>query len=118
MKIAVTATGSDPKNDVEPRFGRAPWFLFYDMESGAWEAADNSGNTGMAHGAGLQTAETVARKGATAVITGHCGPKAMEALAAAGVRVYLGDARTAEEAVKAFQAGQLREISEPNGPRR
>ena len=116
MKIAVTATGSQPTSEVDSRFGRAPWFLFHDTETRSWEAVANKNNAAAPHGAGIQTAENVVRLGAEAVITGHCGPKAYQVLSAAKVKIYLGDARTVEEALRAFEGGQLRELNEANGP--
>lgn len=116
MKIAITSTGSSPKNDVESRFGRTPWFLVYDTETSAWTPVENTDSGAMAHGAGIQTAEKLAKSGSKVVITGSCGPKAMQTLQAAGVQVFLGDARTVEEALKGYQAGQLKELTGPNGP--
>jgi predicted Fe-Mo cluster-binding NifX family protein len=116
MRIAISAAASTPDREVDSRFGRAPWFLIHDTESGSWEAVSNQASIEALHGAGIQAAQTVARQGVNAVITGHCGPKAFQVLAAAGLKVFRGDARTVKEAVAAFQAGQLCELHESNGP--
>jgi predicted Fe-Mo cluster-binding NifX family protein len=115
MKIVVSAKGASPESDVDPRFGRASCFLIFDTGSGAWQAVDNASAISAAHGAGIQSAETVCRLGAEIVISGHVGPKAFTVLAAGGVKIYQGDARTAREAVEAFQSGQLQELGDANG---
>jgi predicted Fe-Mo cluster-binding NifX family protein len=116
MKIAVSATGPQPTDEVDPRFGRTPWFLIYDTEARTWQSVSNQDNLNAPHGAGVQAAQAVARLGVATVITGHVGPKAHQVLSAAEIRIYRGDARGAEEAVRAFERGQLRELTEPNGP--
>jgi predicted Fe-Mo cluster-binding NifX family protein len=114
MKIVVSAKGATPESDVDPRFGRASCFLVFDTGSGAWQSVDNAPAISAAHGAGIQSAETVCGLGAEIVISGHVGPKAFTVLAAGGVKVYQGDARTARQAVEAFQRGQLPELSDSN----
>ena len=116
MKIVVSAKGNAPESEVDARFGRAACFLVFDTERGAWQSAGNVPAQSAAHGAGIQSAETVCRLGANIVISGHVGPKAFAVLKAAGVRMYRGDARTAQEAVEAFQRNQLPELHDSNGP--
>jgi len=89
---------------MDARFGRAALFLVYDTETNAWDVLDNADNRDAAHGAGIVAAETVARSGATVLLTGQCGPKAMDALQRAGVRVVEGEEGTAEQAVQRFLA--------------
>lgn len=115
MKIVVSAKNGTPESEVDPRFGRASHFLVFETEGGAWQAVDNASALSAAHGAGIQSAETVCRLGAKAVISGHVGPKAFTVLSAAGVRVYRGDARTARAAVEDFQRGQLPELKDSEG---
>jgi predicted Fe-Mo cluster-binding NifX family protein len=114
MKIVVSAKGATPESEVDPRFGRAACFLVFDTGNGVWQAVDNAPAISAAHGAGIQSAETVCRLGAEIVISGHVGPKAFTVLAAGGLKIYQGDARTAREAVEAFQRGQLPELSDSN----
>lgn len=116
MKIVVSAKGTTPESEVDPRFGRAAHFLVFDTGDGTWEPMENSQALSAAHGAGIQAAETVCRRGAGVLITGHVGPKAFAVLSAGGVKVYRGDARTAREAIDGFQRGQLTELSDSNGP--
>lgn len=107
MKIAVTATAESPAQAIDQRFGRARLFLVNDSETGQWTVIDNSQDYQAAHGAGVQSARHIVDSGATALVTGNCGPKAFAVLKAAGVAVYQGFTGTAEEAVAAVHAGSL-----------
>jgi predicted Fe-Mo cluster-binding NifX family protein len=109
MKIAFTATGETMESPLDSRFGRAPKFLIYDLGSGAFEVVDNQQNLNAAQGAGIQSAETVARHGARALVTGHCGPKAFRVLQAAGIKVYSTDAPTVAAALELYRSGKLME---------
>ena len=107
MRIAVSSTGTTLESQVDPRFGRAAFFLLVDTDSGSVSAHDNAQNLNAAQGAGIQAAETVSRLGAEAVITGHCGPKAFRTLRAAGIQVVVGPEGTVADAVEQFKAGKI-----------
>ena len=109
MKIAFTTSGSDLNAPLDSRFGRAPKFLVYDLDSETFEVVDNQQNLNAAQGAGIQSAETVARLGAKALVTGHCGPKAFRVLLAAGIKIFNTDAPMVAEALEQYRAGKLTE---------
>ena len=113
MKVVVTSTGTDTDSRVEPRFGRAPYFLLVDTASGEFTALDNAGGVEAVQGAGVQAAEAVSRSGAECLLTGHCGPKAYRALAAAGIVVYTGASGTISEAVEQLHSGELERADGP-----
>jgi predicted Fe-Mo cluster-binding NifX family protein len=114
MRIAITATGKDVSSEVDPRFGRAKYFVVVDTDTNAATAHDNAQNLNAAQGAGIQAGETVSRLGAQAVITGNVGPKAFRILNAAGIKVYLSGAGTVADAIRKFKAGELPEASAAN----
>jgi predicted Fe-Mo cluster-binding NifX family protein len=107
MKIAVTAQGGTLTSDLDPRFGRAKWFIIVDTETGEHEAMDNSEGAGAPSGAGIASGQRIADSGAQAVITGHCGPNAERVLSAAGIRIIERTGGTVAEAMEAFERGQL-----------
>jgi len=87
MKIAITATGNTLDSMVDPRFGRASWFLIVDTDTKALiEAIDNTTGKAAAHGAGISAAAQIADKGVEALLTGRVGPKALPVLEKAGVK--------------------------------
>lgn len=110
-KIAITAAGPSLDSQVDPRFGRCPHFLLVDTETEALEAlanpsADTPGG-GFGGGAGIRSAQLMASRGVSCVLTGNCGPGAHEALTAAGIEILVGCMGTAREALARYRAGQL-----------
>ena len=114
MKIAVTSTGKDLDSPVDPRFGRAPYFLIVDSESLEFEVVDNKENANALKGAGIQAASTVSQKGAQVLLTGFCGPNAFKAMKAGKIGVANNAEGTVREAVKAYLEGKLPLAEEPN----
>lgn len=106
-KIAVTSMGETMESPVDPRFGRARYFVVYDLDDDNWDVVDNGSAMDAAQGAGIQAAQRVARTGAGAVATGHCGPKAFRALQSAGVDVFVGAEGTVREVVDRYRRGEL-----------
>ncbi|MBN1343202.1 MAG: NifB/NifX family molybdenum-iron cluster-binding protein [Phycisphaerae bacterium] len=107
MKIAVTSQGTTLDDAVDPRFGRARYFLVVDTDDDSVEPISNEVNLNAAQGAGIQSAQAISGQGVKAVLTGHCGPKAFRALAAAGIQVHTGASGTIREALAAFKAGGM-----------
>lgn len=113
MKVCITSRGDTLDSAVDMRFGRCTYFLFVDTENLAFEAVKNP-NIETSGGAGIDSALLVARKGAKAVLTGHCGPNAFHALQAAGLEVFLGIAGTVRRTVELFKEGGLEASAGPD----
>ena len=113
MTIAITATGKDMSSNVDPRFGRAKYFIVVDTDTNEAAAHDNTQNLNAAQGAGIQAGETVARLGAAAVITGNVGPKAFAALRAGGISVFIGAGGSVRETIDQLKAGRLKQAEKP-----
>lgn len=113
MKIAITSAGTDLTSQVDPRFGRCPYFIIIDPDTEEFEALENPNVQAMG-GAGIQSAQLIASKGAEIVLTGSCGPNAFQTLSAAGVKVITGIVGTVKEAISRFKSGQLQPIQAPN----
>jgi predicted Fe-Mo cluster-binding NifX family protein len=107
VKIAVTAQGRELASEVDPRFGRAKYFIVVDTDSGKFTAHDNSQNLNAAQGAGIQAGQNVVELGVEAVITGNVGPKAYATLHAGKVKAYIGASGSVAESLEAFKAGKL-----------
>jgi predicted Fe-Mo cluster-binding NifX family protein len=107
MKIAVTSTGTNLDSEVDPRFGRAPYFLIVDSETFEFEVLDNKENVNALKGAGIQAAGMVSKKGAEVLLTGFCGPNAFKAMSAAKIGVANNAGGTVREAVLAYLDGKL-----------
>lgn len=107
MKIAFTATRGELETELDNRFGRCAKFLIYDLSNDTFEAIDNQQNLNATQGAGIQSAETIARQGVGALVTGHVGPKAFRVLTAAGIKIYTTNAGTVTEALELYRTGEL-----------
>ena len=115
MKICITSSGETLSSLVNPRFGRCPYFLVVDSESGEVTAVKNTG-VRASRGAGVTAAQIVSDLGCEAVITGNVGPNAFYALNAAGIKIYTGAlGRTCEAVLKDYNEGKLSEVLAPTG---
>jgi len=115
--IAVTSEGPKLTDMVDPRFGRAAGFVVVDLGTMATSYIDNGGSQAMAQGAGIQAAENVAKAGAGVVLSGFVGPKAFQALSAAGIKVVQNvENMTVGQAVDKFKGGELTVAQAPNAP--
>lgn len=113
MKIAITATGNTLDSMVDPRFGRAAWFLIVDTTTmQLLEAIDNTAGKEAAHGAGINAAAQVADKGVEALLTGRVGPKAMPILEKAGVQAVNDVSGTIMDAISKY-SGQPKTAPRP-----
>jgi predicted Fe-Mo cluster-binding NifX family protein len=111
MRIGIASEGPDMASRVSDRFGRTPYFIIYDMETGDFEAVDNSSVGG---GAGIRAGNLLASKGVEYVITGGgVGPNAHEALSAAGIKVIGNFKGTVSEAIEKFKKGELQVTQNP-----
>lgn len=115
MKVAITSSAKTLADPIDMHFGRAKFFILADTETGKAVAHDNAQNLHAAQGAGIQSAETVARLGAAAVITGSVGPKAYRALREAGIQIALVEAVCpGTEALRRFKDNELPVLDKPN----
>lgn len=108
MKLAVSSKGKDFDSEVDPRFGRCPYFLVVDTETMNFEALSNE--SAMASGgAGIQAAQDVAKAGVDVVLTGNIGPNAFQTLKAAEIKVITGVIGTVRETVEKYKSTGLEE---------
>jgi len=114
MKLAITSTGKELISDLDPRFGRAKYFILVDPESLEYEVVENKQNLNSPQGAGIQAAKTIVDRKADVLISGNCGPKAFHVLSAAGVKVVTGAKGRVMDGITQFGSGQLHESAEAN----
>jgi len=110
--ICVSAVADSLDAQVDPRFGRCPYFVIVDSETMEFEAVPNTASSHMG-GAGIQAAQTVASKGVNVVLTGNVGPNAFQALSATGIKVLTGVFGTVRKAVERYKRGELKEAGSP-----
>jgi len=114
MKIAITAQGKELSSEIDLRFGRAKWIIVVDSETGDFAAHDNVVNLNAVQGAGIQTGQNIANLDVEVVITGNVGPNAFKTLNTGGVKIFLAQKQTVQEALDLFKVGKLKEVGGAN----
>ena len=109
MKIAIPV--DDTKKAVCVSFGRAPYMLFKDLNSGAEELLENPAAEAQG-GAGLKAAQFLVDNEADGLITIRCGENAAEVLQVAEMKIYEAD-KTLDAAANlaACAEGKLPELT-------
>lgn len=88
-KVCFTSLGKDLSSELDPKFGRARYFLIVEPQTSKVEILENP-NREAVQGAGIQTAQLISRKDVSTVVTGRCGPNAQRVLESSGIRVIEG----------------------------
>ena len=114
MKIAVSVENPNLDAQVDPRFGKASYFVVVDSETMAWEAVENQQSLDLPQGAGIQAAWTVLKRSPGVMLTGNCGPRAYKVLEARGIQICVGVKGTAREAVQGYLEGRYKPAKGPN----
>jgi len=113
MKVAITSSGNNLQSNVDPRFGRCPYYIIYDTESGSFKAVENKSSLA-AGGAGIQAAQSISDMKAEAVITGNVGPNAFRVLSAASIKIYSGATGSINSVIEKFKKGEYKETAGPD----
>lgn len=106
MKVAVTSQGVDMNSTVDPRFGRAKFFVLIDTETGEFITHNNAQNLNAVQGAGIRAAENVVSLGVAEVITGSVAPRTFAVLQADDVQAYVGAIRSVHDVGKHLKDGR------------
>ena len=117
--IAISSEGPSLDDAVDPRYGRAGGFIIAKIpeDDGEPEISylDNGDAQLLAQGAGIATTEHLVNCGVNVVLSGYVGPKAFEALQAAGIAVVQDmDKMTTGEALRRFRQGLCQEAQAAN----
>ncbi len=112
MKICITSQGDNLDAEVDPRFGRAVYFLIVDTENMESEAIQNP-YIQAGGGAGIQAAQFVANKDVEAIITGNIGPNSFQVLTEAGLSIISGVSGSVKSAIEKYKNGELKSVENP-----
>jgi len=113
MKLIITSSSDNLNGDMDPRFGRCPFFILVDSETFEFEAIQNPAVSAPG-GAGIQAAQFIAEKKVDAVISGNYGPNAYGVLGAASMDLYrVNSPMLVKAAVEAFNSGELQKVDQP-----
>ncbi|MDL1968431.1 MAG: NifB/NifX family molybdenum-iron cluster-binding protein [Deltaproteobacteria bacterium] len=114
MKIAVTSSGKNLESNVDPRFGRAAYFIIVNPETMDYEVVENIQNLSLPQGAGIQAGQTIAGNNVDVLFTGNCGPKAFKVLQSAGIKIITNVKGSVLDAISMYKKGELETTNGPN----
>ena len=114
VNVAITSEGKELDSKVDPRFGRAAYFIIVDPETMAFEVVENSQNLNLPQGAGIQAGKTIVDQKVDVLLTGNCGPKAFQVLQSGGVKVITSVAGQVRDAILQFKNNELKEAENAN----
>lgn len=112
MKIFISSQGETLNSQADPRFGRTPFFIKYDLLSKTWEVNKNNA-INRSGGAGVAASQFLIDNGAKAAISGRFGPNAYRALKSAGIRMFKfnNTSQSISEVIEAFENDKLEEVN-------
>jgi predicted Fe-Mo cluster-binding NifX family protein len=114
-KIAICSEGPGLDDLLDSRFGRAAGFIIIDPDTLIFEYVNNGASQAASQGAGIQAAEILSRTKVKAVLTGSVGPKAFQALQAAGIKIGQNlENMTVRQALERYKKGQVEWATQPN----
>ncbi|MDD5662125.1 MAG: NifB/NifX family molybdenum-iron cluster-binding protein [Candidatus Omnitrophica bacterium] len=113
MKICITSEGKTLDSKVDSRFGRCQNFIFFNTDTGNFEAQENA-NLQFQGGAGIQSGQLMVSKGVKAVLTGNIGPNAHQVLSAAGISIFTEVSGTVKEAIDGYKNGKYKPADAPS----
>ncbi len=102
MKIAISSLGQEINAQIDPRFGRCRFFAVVDTRDMQLAVFENE-NADQTGGAGIQSATFLINKGVDLVITGRCGPNAMDVFNEQGIQVITDQTGTVEAAIERYK---------------
>ncbi|MGI6072962.1 MAG: NifB/NifX family molybdenum-iron cluster-binding protein [Lachnospiraceae bacterium] len=106
MRIAIPVDEKTLESNVCVSFGRAPYFLIYDVKNKESIFIENSAATSTG-GAGIKAAQIIADNRANALLTLRCGQNAADVIKSADIKIYKTTAGSAKDNIDAFIAGKL-----------
>jgi predicted Fe-Mo cluster-binding NifX family protein len=113
MRICIpTETNEGRLAKVYGHFGSALYFTIYDSGKDNFEVIDNSNQHhahGMCHPMGALNGKNI-----NAVVCGGMGARALQKLNEGGIKTYRAVAGTADEIIKKYKQGELKEITMEN----
>ena len=111
MKIAISSTGKTVNDKIAEVFGRCAYFIIAEIKDKQIEKTEviANDNTEQMSGAGIATAQLMAKKNINVVITQNMGPRALDVLKQFNIAIYQGSG-IIKEAIQDYIDGKLKEI--------
>jgi len=111
MIIMISSKGNTLQSQPSLRFGRAPFYIEYNLSDDAWNAHKNEA-VKASSGAGVAASQYIINHQASAVISGRFGPNAQRALSYANIKMLTFDETydTIQSVIEGYKSNQLKEF--------
>ncbi len=101
MRICFTAQGTSIEDEIDPRFGRALYFLIYDPQTKSIKYMDNP-NKNLQQGVGPKSVQFLSENQVDVLFTGQIGPNAQRVLQAANIKTIHGASGKIKDVLKKY----------------
>lgn len=117
MIIAIPVNESSFEGGICANFGRAPYFLIHDSETGTNQFLENEAVKSR-DGAGVRASQAIADAGTQVLLTPRCGGNAAFILQTAKIDIFLTKGDSIKDNLTAFARGELQKLGETDLERR
>lgn len=109
MIILISSQGETLLSQPSLRFGRAPFFIEYNMTNDEWSAYRNEA-VKESSGAGVAASQFIIDHHPSAVISGRFGPNAQRSLSFAGLQMFTFDEsyETIQSVIEGYKQNRLK----------
>jgi predicted Fe-Mo cluster-binding NifX family protein len=113
MTIAITSTGESLESNLDPRFGRAEYYIILNKENGEIiKTINNSENMETSGGAGTLASQIMSENNVQAVISSNFGPNATKGLNALNIKMLQSSVKKIKDVFRDFREGNLTAVTE------
>lgn len=112
--IAIASTGSDINSPVSYLFGRAPYFIICDKQTGTYKSIPNKYKDSQ-HAAGLRASLMIAKKKVDAVCGNNIGFEPAKVFTKENIEIYTNVKGTVLQTLQAYPDGLVK-LNEQNVP--
>lgn len=111
MKIVIPANGECIESGVCQSFGRAPYFMVYNVETKQVIYLENIAANSQG-GAGIKAAQSIVDNNVNILITPRCGENAAKVLKAAGIQIFKTINDSIGDNIEAYTNDELQLLEE------
>ena len=107
MKAFISVKEASLDSMLDERFGRAAYFIVVDTDSGEIVKSINNEYINDAHGVGIKAASIAVKENVDSVIGPNFGPKVLEVLKAAGIKMYTSEVKKIKDIIEDYKNNKL-----------
>lgn len=112
MKVAIPSMGKELSNQADERFGRAAYYIIYDVATKSFESVDNTAKDEVS-GAGGSAVRLLDKEGVKVVLVPEVGPKALAAFKAFEMKAFTYEKGTSvADVIRQYQENALKEVEQ------